>query len=144
MALKQKDLIVAEFLLIMEDKKWKTNGTYSSGETPLGIAVDAGSLSIVKMLLRNRHDIEDGGSDDMTPLWHAVTRGTPAMVTVLLKAGANVDAVEHGQTPLFHATKLYKSDMVKLLLEHRASINLVDNDGKTPLALAVERTMLSE
>ena len=83
-----------------------------------------------------RHDVDwdspDGGN---TPL-HFASRYSrdPAVFTVLLEAGADVQARNgHGQTPLHLAVQGKKPAVVTELLEAGADLNARDRDGNTPL-----------
>lgn len=81
-----------------------------------------------------------------TPLHLAVERrATPAVVAVLLTAGADVNsrtpgtpetAVEPGQTPLMIAAKSGRLDLVKQLLAAGATVHLKNGYGISALAYA--------
>ena len=82
------------------------------------------------------HDVEwdspDGGN---TPL-HFASRYSrdPAVFTVLLEAGADVQARNgHGQTPLHLAVQGKKPAVVSELVGAGADLNARDRDGNTPL-----------
>lgn len=57
------------------------------------------------------------------------------MVTLLLDAGAPVDALDgKRRTPLFAAVESGDGDLVRLLIERGANVSWRDVDGKTPLS----------
>ncbi len=57
-------------------------------------------MQILKLLLKGVH-VDGPDDEDMTPLMTAVTAKQAAAVSVLLKAGANVHALDvHGRTAL--------------------------------------------
>ena len=56
----------------------------------------------------------------------------PALVILLLAAGANVDKQDNdGDTPLMYAASKCKIEVVKELLKAGANKKLKNNDGKT-------------
>ena len=71
-------------------------------------------------------------------LHEASHKGYPAIVILLLAAGANVDKQEDydGWTPLIMAANNGKIEVVKELLKAGANKKLKDNDGKTAYDLA--------
>jgi len=76
-------------------------------------------------------------------LYCAVRRGNVVKVKELLRSGADVNYVyrpkEYGFTPLHMAAYYAMNDMIELLIENGANINAYSLEGKTPLALAIER-----
>ncbi|KAF1807862.1 ankyrin, partial [Eremomyces bilateralis CBS 781.70] len=88
------------------------------------------------------HDAVDASSrteDGETPLHIAASGGHDTVVDRLLKRGIDVNSKDQrGQTPLHKAAAVGDEGVVQLLLK-QASIDfdLKDNDGRTPLALAV-------
>ncbi len=82
-----------------------------------------------------------------TALFAAAEAGKPAAVRMLVRHGANVNARNATETtPLFQAVKNDSSgdaeETVRVLLESKASPNLCDENGRTPLHLAVEKENL--
>ena len=73
-------------------------------------------------------------------LLSASKEGDGAAVSQVLKAGANIDAVDfNGQSSLMHASMNGHLDVVKLLLEAGASVDTQDGSGRTALMEASMR-----
>lgn len=74
-----------------------------------------------------------------TPLMLAVSGGNPKAAEILIKAGANVNAVdEDGRSVLWRAIVEERPDMVRLLLENGADAKAKDPQGRTMLEVAME------
>ena len=84
---------------------------------------------------------EVGGPDrdGMTPLALAARAGCLPVVSALVAAGAEVDAVEpeSGWTPLHHAAAQRHAAVVDYLLAHGAEQERKTRRGQTPLGLAL-------
>ena len=74
----------------------------------------------------------------MTPLQAAVFRRNPALVRILLEAGAHVDEAAYGDTPFQMAAALEEAKIMQILWRHGADVNApaADNDGMTALQAA--------
>ena len=97
-----------------------------------------------RMLDRNPgvHLFSDGGdgSSGYTPLHYAARNGHAECVTLLLQAGAEVDAsTAGGATSLHRAAFAGHERIVALLLRASASAAVQDSDGDTPLLKATAR-----
>ncbi|KAH7113686.1 hypothetical protein B0J13DRAFT_242659 [Dactylonectria estremocensis] len=77
-------------------------------------------------------------TENFTDLMVASYCGHPALVKLLLKRGAEVEAKDssHGRTPLWWAAGNGREAIVKLLLEKGADVESKDEDGRTPLSRA--------
>ena len=76
-------------------------------------------------------------------LMYAVERDKPDMITLLLDAGADVNAVDSfGRPALMFAIEKDNPDVISLLLEAGADVNAVDKNGKSALMYAIERDKL--
>lgn len=69
-----------------------------------------------------------------TPLVTAAATGSEACVTLLLRAGAKVNAADHyGVTALHMAPLMDNEACVSMLLQAGANVNITDSYGDTPL-----------
>lgn len=104
----------------------------------LHIAVGHSSPEMVSLLLANGADPNDRTSPQRhTPIFWA-GRAPFANATVLLNAGADLQArAKHGFTVLHEAAKCGKAGFVEYLLAHGADPNLQTDGRQTPWALAV-------
>jgi hypothetical protein len=122
-----------------------------------GIALDifeaaaTGDLGRLKGLLAANPDLVHACSGDgWTPLHLAAAFATPEAVSLLLAAGARVDALSRNPQqnhPLHAALALGRNpDSIRLLLEHGAPVNATQAGGFTPLfsAATANRRDLAE
>jgi uncharacterized protein len=101
------------------------------------------------MMGHNPHDeliaaLAVGGSVDeldregRTPLFYAVRDSELALVTELIRRGANPDARDRNlESPLHVAAREYRPEIAKLLIKHGATVDAQDDYGNTPLGRAV-------
>jgi hypothetical protein len=74
---------------------------------------------------------------DATPLHLACSQGHWAMVDLLIKNGADVNArTNYGRTPLERAARNGHADIVQLLLFRKANVNAATDGGETALLVA--------
>ena len=136
---------VVEFLL---NQGAGTEREDELGLTLLNRAAFSGASEVVRLLLERGVDpnaINDEGSG--TPLFPAAMGGDPLVVKALLEYGADVRLREGfwGWTPLHVAASRMTSGyaqgtaigVAQLLLDQGADIHSQDNEGMTPLHLAV-------
>jgi len=115
----------------------QVNAVDAAGQSALLIASRAGDLEMARLLLRSAADA-NGRGGAFTPLGTAALHGNAPLVSLLLRAGAEVDAVGlNGQTPLMNAVKLDRFDAAALLLKAGADTRQVDRNGDDPLVAAI-------
>ncbi|MCP5144526.1 MAG: ankyrin repeat domain-containing protein [Gammaproteobacteria bacterium] len=130
----------------------------AEGQTPLMLVARTGNVQAARMLLKAGADVnavEQWGAQ--TALMWAAARRHPAMVKLLIKSGAGIDAHSAireyprrvtaegrskdlnsgGLTPLLFAARENCLDCVKVLIDAGADLNLADPERVTPLLLAI-------
>ena len=108
-------------------------------QTCLAQAAYRGDLKECRRLLAQGADPNEGGPSFPLPLNVAAERGSPAVVSALLKGGAipNLRDAHEKQTPLHHALARGHVRMTATLLNAGADPNALDGNGHTPLHYAV-------
>jgi ankyrin repeat protein len=109
---------------------------------PLFIAIIAKTdNSIVKMLLESGAKVNINYNDGNTPLIVAIENENIEVVKMLLDKGANVNQKDineqYGYTPLTVAIQKKYFKVVELLLDKGADVNQTNDDGFTPLTVAI-------
>jgi ankyrin repeat protein len=111
----------------------------------------SGRLDLVQSLVEEGVDINAMGRI-WNPLHAAIENEQVGVINYLLASGADVEYACGGMRPLHHAIDLEidaatqtdeqegaEAIMTKLLIDAGADINERDNDGRTPLRMAIER-----
>jgi len=110
-----------------------------SDDPSLHEAVKQGRFEEVEALLAGGAAVDARNSYGHTPLHVAVnTRQAVRMATLLLRHGADVNAVEtdDGDTPLHEAAMYGRVEAVRFLLAHKARLESRTESDRTPLATA--------
>jgi uncharacterized protein len=113
----------------------------------LHAAINAGTISAVKMMLDRGANVNLVGEDGLTPVMisaRVTYRVGVEMTALLIKKGANVNATaSKGSTPLMFASwgvaTHYQDEYVKvvrLLIKNGAKVNVKNQTGDTPLSIA--------
>jgi ankyrin repeat protein len=107
-------------------------------ELPLKIAIQAGSIAIVELLLDYgaNIDIDPDRSSRYSPLFTAIESRRFDLVKLLLDRGANPNCQDNLLNYLICYYNQYKS-LITLFLEAGADVNLRDEFGDTPLISAL-------
>ena len=112
----------------------------TKGNTPLHHAVYQNGVSTVRDILnKDKTFIDVRNKKGLTPLLIAISNLNYGITDLLLKFGANPNLVQedNGTSPLHTAALNGISWLGEILLEYKANINALDNEGATPLILAV-------
>lgn len=97
-----------------------------------------GDIAAVRLLLRERVEINGADADGSTALHHAVWADDLAMTDELLKAGANVAATNVFRiAPIYIAAENGNTAIARRLLDAGAEVNTTDGTGDTLLMAAV-------
>ncbi|KXG47633.1 uncharacterized protein PGRI_015030 [Penicillium griseofulvum] len=118
-------------------------------ETAIHLATCQGEFDTfskkLRLLLRKGADIDAENFEGDTSLHLAICRiGTVDAVKILLKSGASTEVKgRHGRTPLQYAVFLGREEIATALLRYKANPNCFDNDGFTPLHLAIRSNRIS-
>src|SRR5271154_7009308 len=110
--------------------------SFSSSKSLLLHAIRYGPMQTVRDLLNETPKLAQVTDNrGYTPLHHAALFGRPAMVRMLCRANAKIDAQDHsGNTPLHYST----AEMAEALLVANANIETGNLKGSTALHLAVQ------
>ena len=115
------------------------NVTDEYGETPLGHAVCAGHLEVVRVLLKARAHTDRPGR--MSPCLHAASElGHLDIVRLLLEKKSDKNAQDRvGSTALTRAATAGQLEIVRLLVSARADIDKFDRLNGTALKYAASK-----
>lgn len=104
---------------------------------PWFCAVDSGDIGEVRKMLGNvdinKRDVSDA---NQTALMKAAASGWEPIADELIRAGADLDAVDaNGDTALHYSADFEEARVMKLLLDAGAKMDLQDKWGQTPLIM---------
>jgi ankyrin repeat protein len=107
---------------------------------PLQIAVFAQDAKAIRALLAGGADPNAADAKNWTPLHEAATQPNPEIVSILIDAGARVNAAttSTGATPLHLAASNGFFSIVGLLLDAGANPKALDSNGRTPMDYTLE------
>ena len=114
------------------------------GDTPLHIAVSSERYDLVSKLLSLGASIHARNTNNRTPLRISMNV-TPRMVSILLNSDRVNFSDDLGNSALHIALQeRASSDIITTLINQGSRINAVDNNGQTPLRLAVDMNLLNQ
>ena len=113
-------------------------GAYVDGRggtmPPLAAAALRGHTILVRLLIRNKADVNAVGENNLSALMNAVKLNHLGVAKVLLEAGANTRVLDRaGDNLLAVAVNKNYPDMLALLLKQGVNPDLADSNGLTAL-----------
>ncbi|OHD16102.1 MAG: hypothetical protein A2086_06375 [Spirochaetes bacterium GWD1_27_9] len=110
------------------------------GGTSLVAAVINYNLSIMKLLIEHKADVNIATFDNFTPLMYASQKNFIEGVNILIKNGADVNILnKYGETALMKAVFGESYEVVKILLDNGADIDIQSTEhGLTALMIAAD------
>jgi ankyrin repeat protein len=139
-AAKNGDTDEVAALLSMDSRLTRTHD--SDGWTPLHLAAHYGHADIVSIMLHNNAPVDIRSTNTManTPLHAALAGRRNDVSKMLIEAGADVNARQHGGwVPLHAAAANGDREMVELLIARGADRAAINDAGVSAAALARER-----
>ena len=106
------------------------------GKTPLIIAVGNSYIDTAKILIENGADVNSVDFEGWSALSYAVNNGDIEIAKLLLENKAKIkdELLIAIKSPIVES----RINMMKLLIDNKANINYTDENGFTPLNIAIE------
>ncbi|XP_077281628.1 uncharacterized protein LOC143908142 isoform X2 [Temnothorax americanus] len=118
----------------------KTDAVRTDGATPLWIASQMGHDHVVRRLLRAGAKVDATRHDGATPLFKAAHKGHAAVIGELLKYRPSLGVLPNGESALHAAALTGHMTVARQLVGAGADPLLVNQEGITPLQLAVRHS----
>lgn len=111
-------------------------------DPPIMIAIECGFKDITKLMLDHKElDVNERARNGITPLGYAAMKGKADIVKVLVKAKAEINALDgFGETPLMKAVTAGQTNSTEMLLNKGANPNILSITGYTALHTAVAKS----
>ena len=131
----------ADIMRWLLDHGADVNARTFSGYTPLSAAAQTNDIEAVQVLLEHYADVNSQSGSGETPLYGALTGDESKAVLViqrLLEHGADPNICKHNlSTPLHEVSSRGWLEAARLLLSYGAKVDEKDDEGMTPLQLAI-------
>lgn len=120
-------MLLLAFFVFLQQSTAKTGEPNQYGQYPIHLAVGAGDKDKVKRLIAEGADVnqrqyrERRPDEGWPPLFLALNN--PEIMSLLIDAGADINASVPRETTITLAAKSGKDEAVELLLSHKAKIN---------------------
>jgi len=147
-----------EILDLLLDAGADVDSPNPEGQTALMLVARTGDVAAAKLLVKNGATIDARESwGQQTALMWASARRHPAMMDLLIREGADINAISAvrdynshvtaegrakrldsgGLTPLMFTVRENCKSCVELLIENNVDLDLTDPDGVSPLLMAI-------
>lgn len=122
----------------------KVNARDEDGNTPLHAAAFLEHADVAELLIAKGAEVNAKNLIGNTPLHGAASQGNMEVAELLIAKGADVNAKgkisgKNGYTPLHIAARNGEKDIVELLIAKGVDVNAINEDGRTPLAYAIDK-----
>lgn len=127
-------------LKLLVDNSADVNVTNNDGRTPLHVAAENSNSKVVELLLdvtRCKCDVKDNSTIPMRPFDIALKNGDGKSVKFFILRGADVNKKTPFGRPIQIAINSGKTELIKTILKFKPKLNVTDQEGNTPLHLAV-------
>lgn len=134
LAIQNNDVAVVEVLT----KRAVINLKNDEGESPLTLAIKSGNIDIINLVAkRAKASLKNDAGE--TPLYLAIELDDLFLLETLISKGAKVNRKSNGITPLARAAELNKPKVVAFLIKNDAKITEPNDNGETPLYIAMQK-----
>jgi len=134
LAIRNQNTPVVEVLT----KRAVINLKNDAGETPLTLAIKGGNIDIINLVAKRAKAALKNDAGE-TPLYLALELDDLFLLETLLSKGARINHKSNGVTPLARAAELNKPKAVAFLIKNNAKINEPNDNGETPLYIAMQK-----
>uniref|UniRef100_A0A673NNW4 Caskin-2-like n=1 Tax=Sinocyclocheilus rhinocerous TaxID=307959 RepID=A0A673NNW4_9TELE len=130
---------VSEMLLQHQSNPCAVN---KAKKTPLDLACEFGRLKVTQLLLSSNMVVAllEGNGRDNTPLHLAARNGHKDIISLLLKAGIDINRTTKSGTALHEAALYGKTEVVQLLLDAGIDVNIRNTYSQTALDIVNQFT----
>lgn len=134
LAIINQDVAMVEVLT----KRAVINLKNDEGESPLTLAIKNGNIEIINLVVKRAKTALKNDAGE-TPLYLAIQLDDLYLLKTLISKGANVNRKSNGITPLARAAELNRPKAVAFLIKNNATISAPNDNGDTPLYIAINK-----
>jgi FOG: Ankyrin repeat len=136
-AIKEKKSDIVKLFI---DSGMSPNATFKAGKYQVPVifyAINSGDEMTFQVLLHSKADLK-ASVEGISVLAKAAEKGTPEMISLIIKSGADIDTEGYGKmTPLMTAIESENNGAAWLFIQSGANVNAADIYGITPLMRAL-------
>lgn len=126
-----------EFIVLLIDSGVDINHQNSDGNNALIVAAHDGNLKVVEFLIERSSNLDLQNKYGESALMHSFNN--KEIFDLLINSGANIDITDsYGYSALIRATFDKNHVAIKSLVECGANVNLVDDQNRTALDVAIK------
>lgn len=129
-----------EIIALIVEAGADVNCSDKNGVTPLMLMAKFGKTDAALTYIKNQNvDISLKDNDNHAAIDYATASGLRELVKALSYESQEAHTDAYGNTPLHQACWNGQGEVVKVLLEKGAEVEKLNDDGESPLILAVEK-----